>query len=132
MKPHLKLEDFDVTAPVHWHTHATGLQKALDHAGNTHALGDVRQQIRDGDAFWFANPDCAIVMEILRYPRRTVGRVWLATGSLKAIQAVAPYLEEWFRMRGCTRVWILGRPGWQRALKKWHPRGAILELELET
>lgn len=129
-QPLLKPDDFDVTAPLHWHRHSAGLQKALDYAGNTHSLEDVRRQLFDGDTFWFAAKEYAMVAEILDYPQRRIGRIWLATGSLKAMRALTPYFTQWFENKGCTAVWIWGRPGWQRVLSNGKMKGAILALEL--
>ncbi len=128
--PLLKPEDFDVTAPPFWHEHKAGLQKALDHAGNTHSLEHVRAAIETQDAQWFATQDCAFVTEIISYPLKTVGRIWLATGNLKALKAMQPYMVQWFKQHGCEAILCLGREGWGRAIPgaKRHSIMFVLEI----
>jgi hypothetical protein len=39
-------------------------------------------------------------------------------------------IERHFREEGCTRVRIVGRPGWQRMLTDYRPVAVLLEKEL--
>ena len=59
----------------------------------------------------------AILTEDVTYPQP--GAVWvlrLAGGDMDEIIAMTPGLEAAARMRGCDRVLIEGREGWQRRL----------------
>ena len=58
----------------------------------------------------------AILTEDVTYPQHKAVQVWLAGGDMDEIIAMTPGLEAAARMRGCDRVLIEGREGWQKAL----------------
>lgn len=129
-QPLISPEEFDVTAPPFWHKHVDGLQKALDEGGNTHSLDDVKHAIFVQDAQWHGFEDCAFVTEILDFPQKKVGRVWLLTGALPAIQARVPPLRQWFENQGCAEVLVVSREGWPRAIPGLTPRYTVCTMEL--
>ena len=59
---------------------ATRLQKALDQGGNTHALADVIQFIRDGKAQYWEHGDGTVITELHDFPRRKAVHYWLVSG----------------------------------------------------
>jgi hypothetical protein len=84
------------------------LEAALDHAGRTHSL----------EARLWTAPRSALValVEIDPGDRRLL--IWLAGGDREELETeILPLAEAWGRERGCRRALIIGRPGWERALK---------------
>lgn len=68
--------------------------------------------------FWPA-PNAAAVTEILRHPRLAILHVWLAGGDLDEITGLMlDRAEAWGRERGCSRMTLAGRAGFERVLAK--------------
>lgn len=61
--------------------------------------------------------DCAMVFEVISYPRLKILHGFLCGGDLEELKASDPYLQEMAKGLGCSRVTIAGRQGWARALK---------------
>lgn len=108
------------------------LQRALDHAGNTHGIADVMRMVQDGRAQWWGDEHGAIVTELVRYPRRLVLRYWLAAGERARVLALEGRINEWARREGADLAVLYGRRGWQRlaVARGWRPAGVILMKEL--
>ncbi len=103
-------EDWDRCAP--W------LAAALNHAGGTHAVEDVRDMVLDGEARFWAGRGCALVATVEDDPRERRLLIWLAGGARDELETeLLPRAEGWGRARGCRRAMIVGRPGWERSLK---------------
>lgn len=94
------------------------LQDALDYAGNTHDLSDVKHGITIGEYQFWPAPRGAIVTEIIAYPKFSILHAWLVGGELGQIVDMIPSLDAFGRRYGCTKVTGCGRAGWVRALKK--------------
>jgi hypothetical protein len=54
--------------------------------------------------------------------------VWLAGGEWNEIREWIPTIEGFMRDRGAHRVWIRGRPGFQRVLQPYGYRLAAVQL----
>jgi len=93
------------------------LQDALDYAGNSHELSDVKAGILEGRFTFWPAPGGAIVTEFIEYPAFKVIHAWLVGGSLAQIIDMIPSLVVYGRQFGCTKLTGTGRPGWVRALK---------------
>lgn len=98
--------DFVVLAPL--------LQQALDHGGNTHTIEDVKDMIVRGEAQFWPGDNAAVVSEIIRYPRKRVCNLWLASGDLAEIDRIGACVSEWAAENGCDWLTLHGRPGWAR------------------
>lgn len=97
------------------------LEPALAHAGWSYGLSEVRRAIEAGDAQLWGGARSAVVTVIEDQPRERRLLFWLAGGELdEIVQQLIPAAERWGRDRGCRRAIIVGRPGWERALK---PKG---------
>jgi hypothetical protein len=94
------------------------ISAALDYAGGTHTLEDVEQAITEGKLTLLSDDRCALVLEIIVYPRTKVLNVFLAAGDLEAVKRKDPVLCALGRAYGCSRVTLSGRRGWIRALNE--------------
>lgn len=101
-----------------WARCSPWIDAALAHAGRTHDLADVLELIKAGDAQFWPGRGAAMVTEVTDFPRAKVLSLWLAGGDLgELINELRPKAEAWGRAQGCAQVTILGRSGWERALR---------------
>jgi len=122
-----------VTFDVAWAKGARLLEPALIHAGHTHSLGDVARLVRSGAAQLWSAANSAAVTLIEDDPQERRLLIWLAGGDLGELtEEVLPRMEQWARARGCRRVLVVGRPGWERALrpKGFAPLARLIAKEL--
>lgn len=108
----------------HW------IEAALPYASNSHRINDVWLAIQNGKAQFFPREKCAIVTEIVDYPRRSVCRIWLAGGDLDELIDAEKDIAQWARSIGCSGMEIIGRKGWQRKLKDYQPKSTVFVREL--
>jgi hypothetical protein len=107
------------------------LQDALDYAGNSHELSDVKAGILEGRFTFWPAPDGAIVTEFIEYPAFKVIHAWLVGGRLEQIVDMIPSLVVFGRSFGCTKLTGTGRPGWVRALKEHGFNGIMTTVSKE-
>jgi hypothetical protein len=101
-----------------WARSAPWLDAALDHAGRTHSLEDVRAAIDRGEARLWTGRGGALVAAIEDDPGERRLLIWLAGGARDDLEdELLPLAEAWGRACGCRRVLVIGRDGWARALK---------------
>lgn len=101
-----------------WARCAPWIDAALAHAGGTHRPDDVKAMIARGDAgFWPGERSAAVTLvEDEPCERRLL--IWLAGGDLAELGGpLLTQMEAWGRAVGCRRVLVIGRGGWERALK---------------
>lgn len=61
----------------------------------------------------------AAVTQIIVFPRNKIGQVTLGAGiRMEEWMHYMQVFEQWFKSMGCTRVELLGRPGWSRVFKQ--------------
>jgi len=108
----------------HW------IEAALPYASNSHRINDVWLAIQNGKAQFFPRQKCAIVTEIVDYPRRSVCRIWLAGGDLDELIDAEKDIAQWARSIGCSGMEIIGRKGWQRKLTDYQPKSTVFVREL--
>ena len=109
------------------------ISAALEYAGGTHTLDDVRDGIADGRLQFWPGPNSVMVTEVVDDPRRRTLHFFLAAGTLTELEAMLPPVLEWAKSRGCTHATLLGRAGWARSfLMKigWHPTAVMMETSL--
>lgn len=107
-----------------------GLQRALDHAGNTHSIEDVKAALGSGLARLWHNRGSYGVTEVLALPQKRVCRIWLAWGDMAALLEMEPAVVEWARENGCSEIVINGRKGWARVWKSYRARSVELVKEI--
>ena len=101
-----------------WARCAPWLQAALDHAGRTHSLAEVRAAVERGEARFWPGPRSALVAIIETDPGDRRLLIWLAGGDREELETVIlPRAEAWGRQRHCRRALVIGRAGWERTLK---------------
>lgn len=95
--------------------YAEQLQEALDLAGGTHSLDDVRSMIESGEAQLWERGDAVLITQIDDYPQKRVLTIWLAAGKLEDVLAAVPVLEEMLSAElGVEQVTVVGRRGWAK------------------
>jgi hypothetical protein len=101
-----------------WARCAPWLQAALDHAGRTHTLAQVRAAVERDEARFWPGPRSALIAVIENDPGDRRLLIWLAGGDRGELEGVIlPLAETWGRQNLCRRVLVIGRAGWERALK---------------
>jgi hypothetical protein len=106
------------TGSAEWTRCAGWLDAALAHAGRTHSLDDVRRLVADGAARLWAGRGAALVAVLEEDPGERRLLIWLAGGDRQELEAeLLPRAEAWGREAGCRRAMVIGRAGWERALK---------------
>lgn len=89
--------------------------------------------IESGEAQLWAGQASAMVTLIEEEPRERRLLIWLAGGALEElVRRLRPDAERWAKQRGCRRVLVIGRPGWERALASegYAPLARIIAKEL--
>lgn len=122
-----------MTWAIEWARCASWLQAALDHAGGTHRLEDVAASVARGEARFWPGAGCALVAAVEADPGERRLLIWLAGGDRAELEsALLPLAEAWGRANGCRRSLVIGRPGWERALKTkgYAPLARILAKDL--
>lgn len=110
------------------------IDAALERAGGTHDLADVKAQVGAEDAQFWPGRQSAIVTELLIYPKARVLHLWLAGGDLTELtDELLPRIEAWaLEDERCDRATLMGRAGWERTLasKGYAPAARLLTKEL--
>ncbi len=96
----------------------------------THDAADVKAACMAGRAQLWPAADAAGVTELAAYPRLRALRLWLAGGRRETLAGMLPAVEAFAARRGCTRIEILGRGGWERALPGFRRRAVLLVKEI--
>lgn len=102
--------------PPHFEAHRERLAEALE--GGFYSMDDVLRALAEGRAQFWPGNGAAMVTEIHTYPAETVLQVWLGAGDMGELLAMAPGIESWARLNGCTAVVVEGRQGWSKILKE--------------
>jgi hypothetical protein len=94
---------------------------ALPYCYGTHTLEDVAAGIASGQFQFWPGERCAVVTEILEYPRLRALNFFLVGGDRKElVDRLEPMIVAWAKAIGCARVAQAGRKGWSRVLE---PKG---------
>jgi hypothetical protein len=118
-----------------WDRCAPWIAAALELDAGSHTIDDVRELCEtSADVRFFPGRDCALVVEIYRFPRRTRCHLWLCAGDLtELVGELLPLAETWAADQGCTQVTTASpRKGWDRILAPlgFHPAAMICMKEL--
>jgi len=120
-----------ISLSAEWSRCSKYIEDALEYAAGSHELDDVYALVENGDAQFWPFADAAIVTEIIRYPRKSALRFWLAGGNLETLVAAEPSIIAWAKGYNIQSVEIIGRRGWHRALNGYEPASTILTKEVD-
>jgi hypothetical protein len=93
----------------------------------------VRALVAAGDAAFWAGRGCALVAILEHDPCERRLLIWLAGGARDELEnELLPMAEAWGRQSGCRRALVVGRAGWERALKArgYAPLARLIAKEL--
>lgn len=111
----------------------THIEAALKYSQGTHNFADIASGILSGRFQLWPNRKSAIVTEIIVYPRLKDLHFFLAGGDLDELKHMTPFIEEWGKSQGCSRVSLAGRPGWAKTFLKdmgYMPTWYVLKKDL--
>lgn len=102
---------------ANWKRCRPWIEAALPYCYGTHTIEDVERQIAEGKLQFWPGHACAVVTEIVDYPRLRALNFFLVGGDLnELLQKMEPAIVAWAKALGCTRVAQTGRKGWSRIL----------------
>ena len=78
------------------------IEKALRLGGNTHAVEDIVDLVRNRRAQLWENDGGVVVTEVNAYPRKKAVHLWLIAGRMADCLALEPEIEAWAIGQGCT------------------------------
>jgi hypothetical protein len=113
-----------------WERCRPWLAAALERAGGTHGMGDVRAGVEAVRFQFWPGERAAIVTEIIEYPRMRALHFFLVGGAMDELLAMKPHIEAWGKGLGCTRATCAGRFGWERVLTDYRRACVVLEKEI--
>ena len=90
------------------------IENALEYAGGTHTLDDVRALVEKDLLQLWPGIDSAVLTQIMDYPRQRALHFFLAGGNLDELKRLHPIILKWGIEHGCTRATFAGRRGWER------------------
>ena len=97
----------------HW------IEAALPYARGTHTIEDIETGIGNGQFIFWSGSKCAVITEILNYPRKRVLHYFLLGGNLRElVEFMEPRITVWAKLNGCTAVTGAGRAGFERVFAK--------------
>lgn len=99
---------------LHFERLGRHISAALEYAGNSHTLEDVRALVEQGSLQLWPGKDSVILTEILQTPRRRTLHFFVAGGDLEEIRRSYLPILEWGKSVGCTHASLVGRKGWER------------------
>lgn len=106
------------------------IQDALEYADHSHTIDDVWEAIEGGYAAFFPLEKSAIVVEIVKYPRRKSCRIWLAGGDLNELIDAEKKVADWAKTQGCDAMEIIGRHGWKKKLVDYRSVATVLAKDI--
>jgi len=109
------------------------VEDALEYSGGTHSFDDIAAGVLAKKFQLWPNHNSAVVTEIVVYPNTKNLHFFLAGGNLDELKMMRPYIEQWGKSIGCTRVTLAGRKGWERTFLKdegYTPQWFVLSKEL--
>lgn len=77
----------------------------------------VCDELAAGRAQIWGARDGALITQLMQADEPLV-HVWLGGGNMRSLMAMQPGIEAWGRAQGAAALWINGRKGWARALRR--------------
>lgn len=82
-----------------------------------HTEDDVIRELATGRAQIWGTEAGAIVTQLVTADEPLL-HIWLGGGRLNDLIALLPGLRAWGRAQGARAIWLHGRKGWNRALRR--------------
>lgn len=110
----------------------TQVRAALLAGGDVMGLEDMIALAQRGQIRLFHREDAVVGAEILSFPRRRIGAVFMAAGNVRSIVALDAEVSAWAREWGASFLTAEGRPEWARIGRRigWHPQAMVFVKEL--
>ena len=97
-----------------WERCKPWIEAALAHDPSGRTIEQVERGIADGSSFLLAGEKSAMVCDVIETKSL---HVYLAGGDMGELRSGDPQLIEMARMFECGQVIVMGRRGWERALR---------------
>lgn len=95
--------------------------------GEQYTKADIWEGIESGHFTLWAGERSAVLTELRAFPRETVCLIFLGGGDLDELRSLEQRVAGWSQGQGITRLQILGRRGWLRALEGYEERAVFME-----
>jgi hypothetical protein len=105
----------------------------LGHAGYTHSLQDILDEIKAGTMQSFVSGNSWAVTCILDTPRRRVLEIFMVVGALADLVDLEAQVIEFAKNNGVTLVRAYGRQGWLKVFSQfdgWKPKQTVFIKEI--
>ena len=96
----------------------------------THSVIDIFGLLVNESAYLVALKNSAGILEIVEYPKYKSCRIWLAGGEMDELLGVYPKIQLWAKRKGCKKIEILGRKGWEKVFQDHRKESVLLTKEL--
>lgn len=93
----------------HW------IEAALEYSHGTHDIQDIFECVAQGTLEFWPGKHCALISQVVQYPKKKMIHVFLAGGDIKEIEAMEPDIVAWAKQQGCEALSLTGRPGWTKS-----------------
>lgn len=93
------------------------IEAALEYAHNSHTFDDVVEMVLVGRLHFYPTGDSFVIMEVLTYPQHKVYHTFLAGGNMEEIFNIHDTLHDNAKKLECSYTSVVGRKGWEKALK---------------
>lgn len=93
------------------------LKVAVELAGDRHSYSSLWASITAGQVQFWPFERCAALTYVDRYPNCAVLRLWLVGGELANVLEHEAEVAAWAKSIGCVAVELVGRKGWEKALR---------------
>jgi hypothetical protein len=119
------------TAREIWATRLEQIERALVQGLDPMPISGVTEMLEQGNAqAWFADNSTAVTTLVERGDTR-VCEIWLAGGELaELVDMKNSDIEPWAKNMGASRMLIIGRKGWEKALPDYRYAHTSLVKEL--
>jgi hypothetical protein len=108
------------------------VEAAIAEAGGITDFAGIYTDVAAGRLQVFGSGRSVVLTEIQQYRKEKVLQLCYGAGALDEMEPWVDALFEWARSKGCTKVVMLGRKGWERSFlgKRLRPTHILLEGQL--
>ena len=97
---------------------------------NTHSVIDIFGLLVNESAYLVALKNSAGILEFVEYPKYKSCRIWLAGGKMDELINIYPDIQKWSKSKGCKKIEIIGRKGWEKVFLDHKKEAVLLTKEL--